>query len=95
MVRKFIESNELFRAISREIKERIRNDEWQEKQPEGMWRAWDIAYGLRAADAVEVVRCRDCRFYSSEDSESVCAGRSSVCVSVNDEDYCSFGERKL
>ena len=43
---------------------------------------------MPTADAVEVVRCKDCRYF-----------KSSVCPLVNIEepqpnDYCSYGEKK-
>ena len=53
------------------------------------------ALKLPAADAVQVVRCKDCTWYVKR--EAVCK-----CLSSNyeppvycaDEDYCSMGERK-
>lgn len=45
-----------------------------------------FAYGV---DAVEVVRCKDCRFYDTHDHR---------CVRMNhgfkDDFFCSWGERK-
>ena len=49
---------------------------------------WDWIKKMPTADAVEVVRCKDCRYF-----------KSSVCPLANIEepqpnDYCSYGEKK-
>lgn len=41
------------------------------------------------ADVVEVVRCKDCRFYAIKQS-SLCDTHN---TSVNAEDYCSYGTK--
>lgn len=47
---------------------------------------------LESADAVAVVRCKDCRHYKSD------GGALMVCdvsdMVVDDTDYCSYGERR-
>ena len=42
-------------------------------------------------DAVEVVRCRDCKHYWKNKNTP---GYLDKCVTVSDNDYCSDGERK-
>ena len=49
--------------------------------------AWEAIDRLPAADVVEVVRCKDCRFYASKQS-SLCDMHNTA---VNAEDYCSYG----
>jgi hypothetical protein len=51
------------------------------------------------ADVVEVVRCKDCKYYGWE--QDPCHGRTErFCklhkglVMVNKETFCSYGERK-
>ena len=54
-----------------------------------------VLKALPSADAVEVVRCKDCKHYVSR--ESVCKLHSNNYeppVSMDDDDYCSYGERK-
>lgn len=49
---------------------------------------------LPSADAVEVVRCKDCKYYSHR--ESVCkllSNNYEPPVVMYDDDYCSRGER--
>ncbi len=46
-----------------------------------------------AADVVEVVRCRDCKSYCPE-SITVVKHCAITGVSVDDNDFCSYGERK-
>ena len=46
-------------------------------------------------DAVEVVRCKDCKYRADVDEPNICG----VCKLVsnryhNGEDYCGYGERK-
>lgn len=42
-------------------------------------------------DAVEVVRCKDCKHYWKNVNTP---GYSGKCTTVNDDDFCSHGERK-
>ena len=52
-----------------------------------------------AADVVEVVRCKDCKYYSED---GICDVHSEYedkytrgyVVFMNGEDFCSYGERK-
>lgn len=50
-------------------------------------------------DAVEVVRCRDCKFWDSEtgfcDKHSRFYHGGLDWDMFNDDDFCSYGERKL
>lgn len=51
------------------------------------------------ADVVPVVRCKDCKYYKPQTisvhwhstKKYCCRG---IAVKVNDNDYCSYGERK-
>lgn len=58
--------------------------------------AEDIRH-LPAADVVEVVRCADCKYQDKGQNEceswSMCKYRSWLYFPVNDEDFCSNGER--
>lgn len=79
--------------------QRLAYDDWNQ----GVCTTWANAYSecadmvedLLSADAVKVVRCKDCNHYSSR--ESVCKLHSNnyePCVYMNDDDFCSRGERK-
>ena len=50
-----------------------------------------------AADVVEVVRCKDCKYQNKGQNEcdtwNMCEYRSWLYFPVNDDDYCSKGER--
>ena len=52
-----------------------------------------------AADVVEVVRCRECQWYSAgaNDSESWsdCTFRYGKHFNVSPDDFCSYGQRKI
>lgn len=45
-------------------------------------------YDILAADVVEVVRCKDCKWHDSVD------GPMRQCDITDDDDFCSYGERK-
>ena len=49
-------------------------------------------YRLPAADVVEVVRCKDCKYWHSD---ALCCSREiHYIVNAEVNDYCSYGERK-
>lgn len=39
-------------------------------------------------DAVEVVRCKDCKYHDNEENLPICI------IDAEDNDYCSWGERR-
>ena len=48
---------------------------------------------IGVSDRVEVVRCKDCRYYRR--MYKLCSCRSDKYnVYLNDDDFCSFGERE-
>lgn len=58
----------------------------------------DMVEDIPSADAVEVVRCKDCKYQDKGENESeswnVCNYRPWLYFSINDDDYCSNGEQK-
>ena len=55
----------------------------------GLFAAADEIAKLPTVDAVEVVRCRDCKHYGT----SGCA-MDAVSFDVTEESFCSYGERR-
>ena len=56
-----------------------------------------IVAELPTIDAVEVVRCKDCKHYNQEMNECESTHfwfSEDGCLNAKDDDYCSFGERK-
>lgn len=68
-----------------------------------------IVYAIKTVDAVEVVRCKDCKHYMAEEKERCEAMRSTPyglclkhrCLPLagyheyrNEDDFCSDGERR-
>lgn len=51
-----------------------------------------------SAEAVQVVRCRECKWHRSGQNEvdtwSICIEPTLRAAHVQDDDYCSWGERK-
>lgn len=47
---------------------------------------------LAKSDIVEVVRCRNCRFFDNTTDFTYC--KRVAWVGMDEDDYCSFGERR-
>ena len=49
-----------------------------------------------AVDAVEVVRCKDCKHYDEYFRKCYvfCTGEYNTELEVEDDDFCSYGERR-
>ena len=64
------------------------------------WNAYEMVVILPAADAVEVIRCRDCRFFHPDTySDNWCSAKSpgvtkGMCTPSGDS-YCSDAERRI
>ena len=50
----------------------------------------NILEQLPTADVVEVVRCKDCEYYDN----FLCGRFNAYGTSVEEDDYCSYGERR-
>lgn len=59
-------------------------------------KAWHNTQHIPSVDAVEVVRCKDCKHYEYSDrlERLVCGYHRGWWVGMNENDYCSYGERK-
>lgn len=55
--------------------------------------ALPIVAAAPTVDAVEVVRCKDCKHYEPEEYEFGCVFAGGLSY-VKADDYCSYGERK-
>ena len=58
----------------------------------------EYAENLPAADVAPVVRCKDCKFSHADGHGRTCEGYwfelSEYAVSVKDDAFCSYGERR-
>lgn len=54
----------------------------------------EALYSHPAADVVEVVRCKDCKFAEIFDHESYCLCLRKMAGKIRPDDFCSYGERK-
>lgn len=61
-------------------------------------KANQIIHDALSAEAVQVVRCRECKWHRSGQNEvdtwSICIEPTLRAAHVQDDDYCSWGERK-
>lgn len=83
---KYIDLDKLTNRLSRAHKTHL--DDGRVEFSCGILLASDIAYNEPRADVVEVVRCKDCRYWVSER----CIRMKQT--ETNADDYCSYGERK-
>lgn len=69
---------------------------WEEQSAETAYHI--IKYDLPTVDAVEVVRCKDCKYSCKDGNGRSCEGYwyelSEYDVTVKDDDFCSYGEGK-
>ena len=63
------------------------NEAWQD----ALDRAEGAIFSLPSVDAVEVVRCKDCKY---RDADDFCTGRGYPNVLVPDDGFCDKGERR-
>ena len=80
-------------------------EQWKEPQvlneQDGVWNRGidccinEVKHHVPSADVVEVVRCRDCKYWRSDGE---CIMHSNYALNliygVDENDYCSYGERK-
>lgn len=63
----------------------------QDLRKPGLKQALEMFDEVPAADAVEVVRCKDCKYSSGTKK---CLNPDSFFAVPKDDDFCSYGERK-
>ena len=59
----------------------------------------DMISNATTVDAVEVVRCKDCKHYKPQKKSAHWENRANYCnrvvtIKVQPDDFCSYGERK-
>ena len=64
--------------------------------PDEIWKFTAMTERFQTVDAVEVVRCKDCRhrIHDEVTKEWFCNSWHSGFVYVKPNDFCSYGERK-
>ena len=61
---------------------------------EGWNQAIKLLQNAPTVDAVEVVRCKDCKWYAHDEDFAFCDNYTSLMDHVGDETFCSYGERR-
>ena len=54
----------------------------------------EAMHNLLAADVVEVVRCKDCKYSDADGVKNAFLCSRKMLGMVRDNDFCSFGERR-
>ena len=64
--------------------------------PDEIWKFAAMAKRFPIVDAVEVVRCEDCKWclYSKVHDVKWCYHESGLCDAIVGNEYCSHGERR-
>ncbi len=83
--------------------QRLAIDEWNNKTAPTSWACAygefaDMVEAAPAVDAVEVVRCKDCRWYQirkwDDGKPEYDCRKTQGLLDVRPEDFCSYGERR-
>ena len=66
----------------------------------GLVDAWRKVTNTAAADVVEVVRCKDCKYYRPQVKSAQRKNKTNYCcrtavIKVKPNDFCSYGEAKM
>lgn len=61
---------------------------------EGWNQAIKILQKAPTVDAIEVVRCKDCKWYKHYEGYDFCDNYTSLMDNVSDETFCCYGERR-
>ena len=75
---------------------RCRETRWGKHCPDGACsqrKVWERLKQYEDSDVVPVVRCKDCKHRDPEDKRCDC-GCWNTPFTTNDNDFCSYGERK-
>lgn len=88
-------------AVMEEIQKIFHETDVNGEEQVGVMKCHRIIRTQPAADVVEVVRCKDCRFckkHPTSDKVKMCTNEQQWVTEcyplVHDNDYCSYGERK-
>lgn len=85
---------DLFDAEFKETRKLILGGETHlDNLAEGFVEADRVVWAMPTVDAVEVVRCKDCKHYKPEEYECGCDFAGGLPY-VKADDYCSYGEGK-
>ena len=74
----------------------LNSKQWRSLKSEfDQTRAKCIIATFPAADVVEVVRCKECKYWEcGKDYEPYCNHWGNMMSETNADDFCSYGERK-
>lgn len=67
------------------------------ERPEAREPSWfaELVLDIPAVDAVEVVRCRDCKYFAIGGADRPwCRHEKGLCDDVESDYFCSYGERR-
>ena len=93
-MKKLIYADDLQAQLSRK-KPEVCRERYIEGFNDALMRFKSMIHSAKAVDAVPVVRCKECLYYEKGKSyEPYCNHPSHGIPYPNDDDFCSYGERK-
>jgi hypothetical protein len=95
--KRLIDANELVRFCENEM-DKYKNglNKYERDYAKAICVVKKIARTFPTVDAVEVVRCKDCRskIHDNASNEDWCNNTGGLCCRLKDDYFCPFGERK-
>ena len=97
--KRLIDANATADAIAEVMDKYDGYDSCQNKVIQGLMKAQDVVADAPTVDAVEVVRCKDCRRcfkHTTKRNKQIMwlCMRNEMEVCVRPDDFCSYGERR-
>lgn len=92
---RYIDADALIEIFDKDEYDRVRN-EYQSGYNDGLLHAEvvadDLADDMPTVDAVEVIRCKDCKYWDGDDDDTFCSELGIFGTGPNS--YCSYAKRK-
>ena len=87
-----IDKDELLATLEQDINVSVTGEENMEAVRRCLQEILDDVKESPVVDAVEVIRCKDCKYYTGYECQR--SKVSNIRVITNEDDYCSRAERK-
>ena len=86
--KRLIDANKVAQDVRENNKDNFFWADWSSK------RVCELLESAPTVDAVEVVRCKDCRHHEHHDTLLYCGHTRGMAGSVSPDSFCSYGERR-
>lgn len=90
---KYINADELYKTIRAKMRSCDTDTDYNRGIQQGFDFALSIIRNQPSADVVEVIRCKDCKYYSTANGGG-CERPNNWLMFAELDDYCSYAERR-